>query len=150
MKRKSDAPMAMGRAASVAFLCGPNDMIALPPAEQILSDDGRFHYRGGRLPLPPERARRAETLARRALAGVPGLCGYLGVDLILGDMVGTEAIERMRAIGGSAFYLLSEAEPVVLNSAAHRSGVQGFQKLGVPVGDVVRRVVEDFAQRVER
>jgi len=72
------------------------------------------------------------------------------VDLILGDMVGTEAIERMRAIGGSAFYLLSEAEPVVLNSAAHRSGVQGFQKLGVPVGDVVRRVVEDFAQRVER
>src|SRR5262249_14030905 len=29
-----------GRAASAAFLCGPKDRIALPPAAQILSDDG--------------------------------------------------------------------------------------------------------------
>jgi CheY-like chemotaxis protein len=62
------------------------------------------------------------------------------VDLILGDMVGTEAIDRMRQIGDARFYLLSEAEPVVLNSAARRSGVRGFQKIGVPVGDVVRAV----------
>ena len=62
------------------------------------------------------------------------------VDLILGDMVGTEAIDRMREIGDASFYLLSEAEPVVLESAAKRSGVRGFQKIGVPVGDVVRAV----------
>jgi CheY-like chemotaxis protein len=68
-------------------------------------------------------------------------------DLILGDMVGTEAIDRMRrASGGDArFYLLSQAEPAVLSSAAERSGVTGFQKLGVPVSDVVRAVAEDFA-----
>jgi CheY-like chemotaxis protein len=69
-------------------------------------------------------------------------------DLILGDMVGTEAIERMRALGDARFYLLSEAEPIVLSTAAERSGVTGFQKLGVPVSDVVRAVSEDFAAAV--
>ncbi len=62
------------------------------------------------------------------------------VDLILGDMVGTEAIARMREIGDATFYLLSEAEPVVLDNAAKRSGVRGFQKIGIPVGEVVRAV----------
>ena len=62
------------------------------------------------------------------------------VDLILGDMVGTEAIARMREIGDATFYLLSEAEPMVLDSAAKRSGVRGFHKIGVPVGEVVREV----------
>jgi len=70
------------------------------------------------------------------------------VDLILGDMVGTEAIERMRQVGPGRFYLLSEAEPVVLSSAARRSGVQGFQKLGTPVPEVVRMVIEEAAQAV--
>jgi len=74
-----------GRAASVAFLCGPNELIALPPAEQLLSDDGHFHYRGGRLPLSPDLASRAEAIARQALESVSGLCGYVGVDLVLGD-----------------------------------------------------------------
>lgn len=63
------------------------------------------------------------------------------VDLILGDMVGTEAITRMREIGDATFYLLSEAEPVVLDGAAKRSGVWGFQKVGIPVGEVVREVI---------
>ena len=66
-------------------------------------------------------------------------------DLILGDMVGTEAIEKMRKVRDCRFYLLSEAEPVVLSSAAERSGVTGFQKLGVPVSDVVNAVASDFA-----
>jgi CheY-like chemotaxis protein len=69
-------------------------------------------------------------------------------DLILGDMVGTEAIEKMRQIGEANFYLLSEAEPVVLSSAAKRSSVPSFQKLGVPVKDVVETVSHDFAARV--
>ena len=66
-------------------------------------------------------------------------------DLILGDMVGTEAIQKMRGIRDCRFYLLSEAEPVVLSSAAERSGVTSFQKLGVPVSDVVNAVASDFA-----
>jgi predicted ATP-grasp superfamily ATP-dependent carboligase len=73
-----------GRPASVAFLCGPRGHLPLPPTFQLLSDDGRFKYEGGELPVPPELAARALSLASRAAACVPGLLGYVGVDLILG------------------------------------------------------------------
>ena len=69
------------------------------------------------------------------------------MDLILGDMVGTEAIEQMRKDGEAGFYLLSEAEPLMLKTAATKSGVPGFRKLELPVNEVVKRVSEDFAGR---
>jgi predicted ATP-grasp superfamily ATP-dependent carboligase len=77
-------PLARGLSASVAFLLGPGQPIALAPAEQHLSDDGRFRYEGGTVPLPGALARRAVDLGRRALRAVPELRGYVGVDLILG------------------------------------------------------------------
>jgi hypothetical protein len=89
-------PHAPGLAASVAFLTGPGQRVALPAAEQVLSGDGRFHYQGGRLPLPEGLNRRAQELAGRAVAAVEGLCGYVGVDLVLGgaaDDGGDKVIE---------------------------------------------------------
>ena len=74
-----------GTAASVAFLCGPGGYEPLLPAYQLLSDDGRFKFLGGELPLPADLAGRATKLARRAVNCVPGLVGYVGVDLVLGD-----------------------------------------------------------------
>jgi tyramine---L-glutamate ligase len=74
-----------GPAASVAFLCGPREQIPLVPTFQLLSEDGRFKYQGGELPIPPDLASRAVKLAARAVACVPGLSGYVGVDLVLGD-----------------------------------------------------------------
>jgi len=74
-----------GRAASVAFLCGPSGNVPLAPCFQSLSDDGRFKYLGGELPIQDEPARRAVTLAQRAVDCVPGLLGYIGVDLVLGE-----------------------------------------------------------------
>ncbi len=74
-----------GRAASVAFLCGPNGQFPLVPTFQLLSADGRFKYEGGELPIPPDLAQRAVRLARRAVGCVPGLLGYIGVDLVLGE-----------------------------------------------------------------
>lgn len=74
-----------GRAASVAFLIKTRQTIPLLPTFQHLSDDGRFHYLGGELPTPESLARRAIELGRRAIECVPGLAGYIGVDLILGD-----------------------------------------------------------------
>lgn len=76
---------APGRAASVAFLCGPGGNVPLAPTFQYLSDDGRFKYLGGELPIPAVLAGRAVALASRAVACVPGLLGYVGVDLVLGD-----------------------------------------------------------------
>lgn len=73
-----------GTPASVAFLCGPAGNVPLLPAAQHLSADGRFRYEGGELPLPPERTERAVRLATSAVNCVPGLRGFVGVDLILG------------------------------------------------------------------
>jgi predicted ATP-grasp superfamily ATP-dependent carboligase len=74
-----------GQAASVAFLCGPASYVPLLPAFQLLSDDGRMRFLGGELPIPPELAGRATKLAQRAVDCVPGLLGYVGVDVVLGD-----------------------------------------------------------------
>lgn len=74
-----------GRAVSVAFLVGPVQTVPLLPTFQILSSDGRFRYEGGELPIPPDLAERAIALGRKAIGCVPGLLGYVGVDLVLGD-----------------------------------------------------------------
>lgn len=74
-----------GRAASIAFLVGAESVVSLPPTFQLLSNDRRFRYEGGELPIRPDLAERAGTLGRRAIECVPGLAGYVGVDLVLGD-----------------------------------------------------------------
>jgi predicted ATP-grasp superfamily ATP-dependent carboligase len=74
-----------GRPASVAFLVGPRETVSLQPTFQLLSADGRFRYEGGELPIRPDLAARAVALGRRAIDCVPGLLGYVGVDLILGE-----------------------------------------------------------------
>ncbi len=78
-------PYIRGLPASVAFLAGPSRMLALPAVEQRLSSEGRFHYLGGRLPLPPRLDLRARALAERAARAVEGWFGWFGVDLILGS-----------------------------------------------------------------
>ncbi|HXT58793.1 MAG TPA: ATP-grasp domain-containing protein [Pirellulales bacterium] len=86
-----------GLPASVAVLCGPGGLrLALPPCSQRLSDDRRFTYLGGALPLAAELAIRARALAERAASALPGALGYLGIDLTLGaapDGAGDVVIE---------------------------------------------------------
>jgi len=73
-----------GRAASVAFLIGPRQRLPLAPAWQHLSEDGRFTYLGGSVPLPSPWRERALRLGEQALEGIASLQGYVGVDLVLG------------------------------------------------------------------
>jgi tyramine---L-glutamate ligase len=80
-----------GLAASVAILCGPTGRKSLAPCKQRISDDGRFRYLGGELPLAEGLAERAAALAERALASLPSTIGYVGVDMVLGrDPHGSE------------------------------------------------------------
>ncbi len=73
-----------GFAASVAFLVGPLTLTPLVPCAQYLSSDGRFQYQGGHLPIQPHLAERAIRIATMAVRCVPGLAGYVGVDVVLG------------------------------------------------------------------
>jgi len=73
-----------GLPASVAFLCGPAGRFPLVPCRQHLSEDGRFDYLGGSLPLERSLARRAVRLAMAAIEALPEPTGYLGIDLVLG------------------------------------------------------------------
>ncbi|MCE9546770.1 MAG: ATP-grasp domain-containing protein [Planctomycetia bacterium] len=75
-----------GIAASVAVLCGPAGIHALPPCRQHLSDDGQFRYLGGSLPLEPGLSERATYLALAAVQTLPSPQGYIGVDLVLGQV----------------------------------------------------------------
>ncbi|HEY2785778.1 MAG TPA: ATP-grasp domain-containing protein [Fimbriiglobus sp.] len=73
-----------GTAVSVAFLIGPAETRPLIPALQYVSPDSHFRYDGGELPIPPTLAERAVFLGKRAVERIPGLHGFVGVDLVLG------------------------------------------------------------------
>jgi hypothetical protein len=73
-----------GKPASVAFLVGPDSTVALAPTFQLLSAEGRFRYEGGLVPIAADLAERAVRVGQAAITCVPGLLGYVGVDLVLG------------------------------------------------------------------
>ncbi len=77
-------PHVAGLSASISLIICEAKIIPLMSSFQVMSDDGRLKYLGGTMPLPAPLARRAESLAVRAVNCVPGLHGYVGVDLILG------------------------------------------------------------------
>lgn len=74
-----------GLPASVMAIGGSRRRLLLPPCRQHVLSDGRFHYLGGGYPIGPELVTRACQLARAALAALPRACGFIGVDLILGE-----------------------------------------------------------------
>ncbi len=82
-----------GTPASVACLCGPGRILPLVPCLQRLSQDGRFAYLGGSLPIDPALATRATILAVRAVETFAQPFGYMGVDLVLGkDVSGSDDV----------------------------------------------------------
>jgi predicted ATP-grasp superfamily ATP-dependent carboligase len=82
-----------GTPVGVSCLCGAGGVHPLPPVLQRFSPGDPPTYLGGSLPIPPNLAARAESLARRAIAALvraagtasgPAI-GWVGVDMVLGD-----------------------------------------------------------------
>ncbi len=73
----------------VSCLCGPAEMIVLPPVRQRFSAGNHPTYLGGDLRLGSPLRDRAMALARRAIRGLESAQrrarGWVGVDMILGD-----------------------------------------------------------------
>ncbi|MBI5757159.1 MAG: ATP-grasp domain-containing protein [Planctomycetales bacterium] len=81
-------PFIRGQALSVGVLIPSatgKPVEALPVCVQVLSQDGRFHYQGGRVPARCERSTEVQRVATAACESVSGLRGYVGVDLVLPD-----------------------------------------------------------------
>lgn len=76
---------APGLPASAAVLCGPENALVLPACWQRLSHDGRLRYLGGSLSLEASLDARARSLAEAAVRAIGPACGYVGVDLVLGE-----------------------------------------------------------------
>jgi hypothetical protein len=69
--------------ASVSLLTTGQRSVALSLNEQRMEVGLPFVYRGGRIPLEHPLEERAMNLARQAVGLIPGLRGYVGVDLVL-------------------------------------------------------------------
>jgi predicted ATP-grasp superfamily ATP-dependent carboligase len=78
-------PYIAGDAVSVAVLMSPETsrLEVLPLATQRLSDDGRLRYLGGSVPAHCPAEQQIRELIRAACNSIPGLGGYVGVDLII-------------------------------------------------------------------
>jgi len=100
---------AVGQTASVAVLGGPGGTAALPACNQLLSQDGTFTYLGGSLPLIGELAHRAQELAVRAATACGEFCGYMGVDLILGNHAEEDCVIEINPRLTTSYLLLRQA-----------------------------------------
>jgi hypothetical protein len=80
-----EQPFVAGSAVSVALVIGPSrrNVQVFVPARQFLSDDGRFRYLGGQVPVDHVDQDSIQRTALSACRSVPGLRGYVGVDLIV-------------------------------------------------------------------
>ena len=74
-----------GLPVSVAILCGPAGNVPLQPCEQRLEPD-TLAYLGGSTPLPQDLEKRAQSMALAAIGAMPPTVGYVGVDLVLGEL----------------------------------------------------------------
>jgi tyramine---L-glutamate ligase len=72
-----------GRAASVSLLANGDCAVPLAVNEQRVTAAPAFSYRGGVTPFDHPLAAAAGDAAARACAAIPGLRGYVGVDLVL-------------------------------------------------------------------
>jgi predicted ATP-grasp superfamily ATP-dependent carboligase len=72
-----------GVAASVSLLCDGRRAVTLAVNRQRVSASWAFAYSGGATPLEHPLADRAAAAAQRACAALPGLRGYVGVDVVL-------------------------------------------------------------------
>lgn len=87
-------PYVPGRTVSVAVLITPEQYRyeAFPPCEQHLSADGRFAYQGGLVPVRAGDVAELQQAAVSACRLIPGLRGYVGVDLIVPDDAGAPPV----------------------------------------------------------
>lgn len=78
-------PFLAGAAASVSLVVAPSgDAFPLALQSQEVGIGPEFRYLGGAVPFEPPDAAAALAIAREACLAIPGLAGWVGVDMVLG------------------------------------------------------------------
>ena len=72
-----------GTAASVALVSSGTRSLVLAVSGQAMATSSAFAYSGGRTPLAHPQVARAGALAQRSCRSLPGLKGFVGVDVVL-------------------------------------------------------------------
>ena len=75
----------VGTAASVSLLVSPAGALPLSLNEQQVATGLPFHYQGGAVPMRHSKEHLARDYAKRAVSLLPGLGGYVGVDMVLAE-----------------------------------------------------------------
>lgn len=79
-------PYLYGRPLSLTLLCGVDDVFLLGCNDQhIAVSDNQFHYMGSTVNSMEDSNGHLARLARRVVAAIPGVWGYVGIDLIMTD-----------------------------------------------------------------
>jgi tyramine---L-glutamate ligase len=74
-----------GIPASLGFLCGTNQRIALKPVRQNIDFQNQFRYLGGSFDLTLTQEERVKKVANAAIEQLDGMRGFVGVDVMLRD-----------------------------------------------------------------
>lgn len=79
-------PYISGRPCSLSLLCGNDDVFLLGCNDQrVAVSDNQFHYMGSTVNSIDDSNGDLLRLARQVIAAIPGLWGYVGIDLIITD-----------------------------------------------------------------
>ncbi len=79
-------PYIAGRPCSLSLLCGNGEVFLLGCNDQrVAVSDNQFHYMGSTVNSIDDSNGELLQLARRVIAAIPGLWGYVGIDLIITD-----------------------------------------------------------------
>ena len=77
-------PYISGRPCSLSLLCGNDTLFLLGCNDQrVAVSDNQFHYMGSTVNSIDDTDGELLRLARRVIAAIPGLWGYVGIDLII-------------------------------------------------------------------
>ena len=76
-----------GVSCSVSLLSDGKNAIPLSLNAQNISVNQKFDYNGGYVPLDHELSKKAKEIAKKTVESIPGIRGYVGVDLILDEAV---------------------------------------------------------------
>jgi predicted ATP-grasp superfamily ATP-dependent carboligase len=140
-------PYISGRPCNLSLLCGNEDVFLLGCNDQrVAVSDNQFHYMGTTVNSIDDRDGALMRLARRVIAAIPGLWGYVGIDLIITDQgpVVLEVNPRM-TMSHAGLHASIGANPAAMLFDMLRSG-----HCGMPASGKNRQVSVDVDDRQPR